>query len=138
MAKKAEKLNVSNIKILLVEDDEFLRNICETKLKKEGFNVSIATSGNEALKKIIEEDPPQLILLDIILPKISGFEILKFIKNDPIKSSILVVVLSNLGQAEEIKKGLDLGAEDYIIKAHFTVGEIVEKVKNVLKEKNII
>lgn len=132
-----ERLSSNGIKILLVEDDEFLRNICKMKLEKEGFNVSVAVTGGEALKKITE-DNPQAVLLDVIIPEIDGFEVLKRVKKDPSKSSIPVIMLTNLGQADEIEKGLNLGAEDYIIKAHFTIGEIIERVKDILKKKNIM
>lgn len=134
--KKARKTEGEKVKILLVEDDDFLRNICQKKLEKEGFNVSIAEDGNEALKKVMENDF-HLILLDIILPGQNGFDVLEKIKSNPSKSSIPVVMLTNLGQRSEIEKGLKLGAEDYIIKAHFTVGEIVAKVKEILERKSI-
>jgi len=124
----------NGIKIILAEDDDFLRDICETKLRKEGFNVSTACNGTEAFAKIKEENP-EIILLDIIMPEMDGFEVLKKIKEIPEKVSIPVIMLTNLGQTSEIEKGLALGAEDYIIKAHFTVGEIIEKVGEILEKK---
>lgn len=124
-------------KILLVEDDEFLRDICKRKLEKEGFTVSLAVDGNEAMKKIMEEKF-ELILLDVILPGIDGFEILKRTKADPNKSSTPIVMLTNLGQTSDVEKGFSLGADDYIVKAHFTVGEIIEKIKEVLERKKLI
>ena len=134
VVKKEE--NKTGVRVLLVEDDDFLRKICRTKLEREGFNVSVAINGKEALKKIIEGDP-QIVLLDIILPIMDGFEVLKRAKEDPSKSSVPIIMLTNLGQESEIEKGFKLGAEDYIIKAHLTVGEIIEKVKEILKKKNI-
>ncbi|MCK5332385.1 response regulator [Candidatus Parcubacteria bacterium] len=122
------------LKVILAEDDDFLRDICETKFKKEGFDVSSACDGVEALAKIKEEDP-EIILLDIIMPKMDGFEVLKKIKEIPEKASIPVIMLTNLGQTSEIEKGFALGAEDYIIKAHFTVGEIIEKVREIVEKK---
>ncbi len=119
-----------------MEDDNFLRKICKTKLKREGFDVSSAVNGKEALEKIMTEDP-QIVLLDIILPTMDGFEVLKRVKENSSKSSIPIIMLTNLGQESEIEKGFELGAEDYIIKAHLTVGEIIEKVKEILKKKNI-
>ncbi|MCK4524956.1 MAG: response regulator [Candidatus Andersenbacteria bacterium] len=128
--------NKTGARVLLVEDDDFLRKICKTKMEREGFNVSVAINGKEALKKIIEGDP-QIVLLDIILPIMDGFEVLKRVKEDSSKSSIPIIMLTNLGQESEIEKGFKLGAEDYIVKAHLTVGEIIEKVKEILKKKNI-
>ena len=121
-------------RIILAEDDDFLREICETKLKKEGFVVSAACDGAEALA-LIEKENPEIILLDVIMPKMDGFEVLKSIKKIPEKASIPVIMLTNLGQTSEIEKGFALGAEDYIIKAHFTVGEIIEKVREILEKK---
>ena len=114
--------------ILIVEDDKFLRELIVRKLTKEGYNVSEAIDGEEGLKKI-KEEKPDLILLDLILPSIDGFEVLAKIKKDEALAKIPVVILSNLGQAEEIEKGFRLGAVDYLVKAHFTPGEIIEKIK---------
>lgn len=126
----------NGVKILLVEDDDFLRGICEHKLKKEGFDVFISADGLDALKQVQEKDF-HLVLLDVILPNMNGFEILENIKKDPAKSSMPVIMLTNMGQESEIKKGFDLGAEDYIIKAHFSVEEIIEKIREIIKNKNI-
>ncbi|MBW6441233.1 response regulator [Patescibacteria group bacterium] len=122
--------------ILLVEDDEFLRDICEIKLKKEGFNVTTSADGLDAFKKI-KDLKPQLVLLDVILPGMDGFDVLKKSKADEETASIPIIMLTNLGQNDEVQKGFDYGAEDYIIKAHFTVGEIVEKVRLIIKRKKI-
>ncbi len=119
------------IKILIVEDDKFLRELLIRKLKGEGFIISIAPDGGKALA-MIKKEQPQLILLDLILPGIDGFEILKQIKNDNQISKIPVIILSNLGQQEEVEKGLKLGAVDYLIKAHFTPDEIISKIKKIL------
>jgi len=119
-------------KILIVEDDKFLRELISMKLQKEGYTIIEAVDGEEGEKKI-KEEKPDLILLDLILPGIDGFEVLSRIKEDPAVSSIPVIILSNLGQKEEIEKGLKLGAIDFLVKAHFTPGEIIEKIKNVLK-----
>lgn len=131
-----EVLKGAGIKVLLVEDDDFLRGICELKLKKEGFDVVTAADGLDALKKI-QEGEYHLVLLDVILPGMDGFDILANVKKDPIKSKIPIIMLTNMGQETEIKKGFDLGADDYIIKAHFTVGEIIEKIKGLIDKKNI-
>lgn len=121
-------------KILVVEDDKFLRELLVRKLKTEGFEISVAVNGEEGIKKI-QEQLPQLVLLDLVLPGIDGFEILKQIKSDPKTNKIAVIILSNLGQQEEVERGVRLGADDYLIKAHFTPDEIVKKSKRML-EKN--
>lgn len=118
--------------ILIVEDDKFLRELISQKLIKEGYNIEGAVDGEEGLKKA-KELKPSMILLDLILPGIDGFEVLSKIKEDPEIKQIPVIILSNLGQREDVEKGLKLGAADYLIKAHFTPGEIIEKMKNILK-----
>jgi len=118
--------------ILVIEDDKFLRELISRKLTGEGFDVLEAVDGEEGIKKI-KEGKPDLVLLDLILPSIDGFEVLTRVRDDPEVSSIPVIILSNLGQREEVEKGLKLGAIDYLIKAHFTPGEIIEKIKNALK-----
>ena len=120
-------------KILVIEDDKFLRELIVQKLLKEGYEVAEAVEGEGGIKKVTEENP-DIILLDIILPGMDGFEVLKKIKEDKKVQHIPVIILSNLGQQDDIDKGIKLGAKDYLIKAEFTPGEIVEKVKNVLEQ----
>ncbi|OGY47415.1 MAG: hypothetical protein A3J65_00080 [Candidatus Buchananbacteria bacterium RIFCSPHIGHO2_02_FULL_45_11b] len=117
--------------ILLVEDDEFLAELYATKLKLEGYEISLAGDGEKGLK-MIKEKKPDLILLDIILPRKDGFEILKAMKADKELKNIPVILLTNLSQKDEVKKGLDLGANDYLIKAHFMPSEVVKKIKQYL------
>ena len=119
-------------KILIVEDDKFLRELIVRKLSNEGYDVVEAVDGQQGVLKI-KETKPDLVLLDLILPGIDGFEVLAQKKEDPFAASIPVIVLSNLGQKEDVDKGLSLGATDYLIKAHFTPGEIIEKVRNIIK-----
>ena len=119
-------------KVLIIEDDRFLRELISRKLSDDGFEIVEAVDGEEGIKKI-KEEKPDLILLDLILPSIDGFEVLSRIKKDESVKSIPVIILSNLGQKEEVEKGLKLGAVDYLIKAHFTPGEIISKIKNNLK-----
>jgi len=119
-------------KILIIEDDKFLRGLIAQKLKAEGYEVTEAAEGREGLEKV-KKEKPNLILLDLVLPGIDGFEVLKKIKEDPSTSFLPVIILSNLGQKESVEKGLKMGAVDYLIKAHFTPTEIIEKVKNNLK-----
>ncbi len=118
-------------KILIVEDDKFLRDLLERKLKKEEFTIETAIDGEEAIDKI-NSWLPDLILLDLIIPKIDGFEVLRQSKSKPATKDIPVVILSNLGQQGEIEKGLNLGAVDYLVKAHLTPDEIVVKIKKIL------
>lgn len=133
----AQNPDISNTKegdtVLIVEDDEFLRQLVAQKLTQEGFNVIAAIDATEAFKSIHEKQP-QIILLDLILPGMDGYEILDQLKKDSFTKGIPVIVLSNLGQREDIDKALKAGANDYLIKANFTPGEIVEKVRNVLKK----
>ncbi len=119
------------IPVLIVEDDKFLRELLVRKVESAGFTTSIAVDGKEALKKI-KEELPRLVLLDLVLPGIDGFEVLRQVKADPQTSKISVIILSNLGQREDVERGLKLGADDYLIKAHFTPDEIIQKVQKLL------
>ena len=118
--------------ILIIEDDKFLKELIVRKLTEEGFGVSEAVDGEEGIKKI-KEEKPDLVLLDLILPGIDGFEVLSQMRKESALSSIPVIILSNLGQKEDVEKGLKMGAVDYLIKAHFTPGEIIDKIKAALK-----
>jgi len=132
----ASLINFNNIgmpKILIVEDDPFLSEMYSTKLVQEKFDVDFAVDGKEAVKKA-RETKPDLILLDIVLPKMDGFEVLQEIKKDPELRNIQIIALTNLGQKEEVEKGLKLGADDYIVKAHFTPTEVINKIKQVIKK----
>ncbi|MFA6306640.1 MAG: response regulator [Patescibacteria group bacterium] len=128
--KEKEEDTSDGVKVLLVEDDSFLRDICYKKLKKEGFNVAVAANGEDAVKKV-GEFMPAVVLLDIILPAMDGFEVLKEIRShsNKVVKNVPVIMLTNLGQEEDNKKALDLGANDYLVKAHFTTEEIVGKIK---------
>ena len=118
--------------MLIIEDDKFLRELISQKLGKEGYEIVEAVDGEEGIKSV-EKEEPDLILLDLILPGIDGFEVLARLKGSS-GSSAPVVILSNLGAKDDIDRGLKMGAEDYLIKAHFTPTEIINKVKNILKE----
>ncbi|PIS17542.1 MAG: response regulator [Candidatus Nealsonbacteria bacterium CG09_land_8_20_14_0_10_42_14] len=119
--------------ILLVEDDPFLIDIYTTKLKETGFSVEVVDDGDEVLPKL-KESLPDLLLLDIVLPHVDGWEILKKIKEDNDLAKIKIIVLSNLGQKDEVEKGMKLGATKYLIKAHYTPSEIVAEIKKLLSE----
>lgn len=120
------------MKILLVEDDPFLLDMYSTKFKDVGFDVDIAQDGEMGISKT-KELMPDLVLLDIVLPKKDGFEVLKTLKSDSQTAKIPVVMLTNLGLESDVKRGLELGAQSYIIKAHFTPTEVVAKIKEILK-----
>lgn len=119
-------------KILLIEDDTFITDIYITKLKESGFEVILASDGEEALTKA-RENNPDLVLLDIVLPQLTGFEILKEMREFEHLNSVPIIILSNLGQKKEIEKGFKLGATKYLIKAHFTPSEVIEEIKDILK-----
>lgn len=119
------------IKIMVVEDDSFLSGMYKTKLEMEDFEVMLAGDGEKALV-LLKKYQPDLILLDIILPKLSGFEVLKNIKKLKKTSLIPVIVLTNLSQREDVHKALSLGADDYLIKAHYMPSEVVDKIKSYL------
>jgi len=121
-------------KIVIIEDDKFLRELISKKLSDAGYEVLEAIDGEEGIKRV-KESKPDLVLLDLILPGIDGFEVLSQIKQDPLFSDLPVIILSNLGQKEDVEKGLKLGAVDFLVKAHFTPGEIIEKIKKILQEE---
>jgi DNA-binding response OmpR family regulator len=117
--------------VLIVDDDAFLAGIYATKLDLEGFEVVSARDGEEGYKAAVKEKP-DLILMDVLMPKLDGFEALKRLKADAETKAIPVIMLTNLGQKEDIEKGIQEGAVDYLIKAHFVPAEAVEKIKKVL------
>ena len=120
-------------KILIIEDDTFIMDMYRTKFEMAGYKILMAEDGNKGIK-MIKENKPDLVILDVIMPQIDGFEVLKTIKMDSNLKDIPVILLTNLGQKENIEDGLKLGADDYVIKAHFTPEEVVGKVEKVLKE----
>jgi DNA-binding response OmpR family regulator len=119
--------------ILIIEDDAFLRDLINKKLSSAEFTTTEAIDGETGIKKA-KEEKPDLILLDLLLPGPDGFEVLSKLKTDSSTSSIPVIILSNLGQKEEVEKGMELGAIDYLIKAQFTPEEIVIKVREAFEK----
>jgi len=117
--------------IVLVEDDPFLAEIYVLRLEREGFKVIHARSGEEGLKNVLETKP-SLVLLDLVLPKMDGFSVLKELKANAVTRTIPVVILTNLGEESDVAKGKKLGAADYFIKAHLTPSEVAQKVKQLL------
>ena len=118
-------------KIVLVEDDSLMSSILAAHLIKEGFNIISVTEGAQAFERI-QAEQPSIVLLDIVLPGIGGFDILAKLKQDESTKSIPVLILSNLGSKEEIERGIDLGAEDYLVKANSMVEEITGKIQKIL------
>ena len=114
-------------KILLVEDDPLLIDIYTTKLQQSGFEVQTVEEGEKAVTAI-QQERPDIVLLDIVLPHVDGWEILQQVQASEELKRIPIVILSNLGQKEEIEKGLRLGAVRYLIKAHYTPSQVVEEV----------
>lgn len=114
--------------VLVLEDDSFYANIYKTKLKKENIDAEVAFNGDEALK-IIAKRKPALILSDLIMPGMDGFETLKQLKSDPATKDIKVIVLSNLSQEEDMRRAKELGAAEYLVKANVSIQDIVEKIK---------
>jgi CheY-like chemotaxis protein len=120
-----------SVKILLVEDDSFLASVYATKFELEGFTVFHASDGEMGVT-MAEKNDPDIVLLDILMPKMDGFETLRRLKMDPKLVHIPVVMLTNLGQKEDVERCLKDGAVDYLIKAHFVPGEAVKKVRKIL------
>lgn len=115
-------------KILFIEDEPSLQQTMGEILRQEEFNMIAALDGEEGLKKV-KEERPDLILLDLILPKLDGFEVLKQIKANPETAKIPVIVLTNLEGATEIDKALELGATTYLVKANYEIDEVIDKIK---------
>jgi len=120
-----------NAKLLLVEDDIPLRDMYQARLVMDGYEVILASNGEEALARAVE-DKPDLILLDIMMPKISGFDVLEILKSTPETKKIPVIVLTALIQEEDIKRAISGGAADYIIKSQSTPAEVIEKIEKTL------
>ena len=119
-------------KILVVEDDQFLASLLKNRLQKEGFDVLLAKDGEEALN-ILESTQPELVLLDIILPKKSGFEVMEEVRENPKLEKLAVVIISNLGQPEDMVRGQQLGAIEYFIKAKTPIDELIKKIKEIVQ-----
>jgi len=119
-------------KVLIVEDEEMLVNMYISKFEKEGFEPIKALNGREGLE-LAKKENPAIVLLDIIMPEMDGFMVLKELKVDPKTKNIPVIMLTNLGQDEDIQKGNKLGAKDYLVKANLTPAQVVDKVKEILK-----
>lgn len=120
-----------NKPILIIEDDDFLRSLTVTKLEKEGFVVDVALDGLQGLAKI-KEVQPALILLDLMLPHLDGFGVLQQLQDDGALGQHKVIIFSNLGSEEDIRRARAFAIEDYLVKSSFTLDELVEKIKEAL------
>lgn len=120
--------------ILLVEDDVFVSDIYQTKISSEGYEVVLAENGLEAIKKL-EKFIPNLILLDIVMPYMDGMETLRKIKSEEKWKKIPIILLTNLSDKEKIEEAMGVGADDFLIKSHFTPSEVISKVKMLLNKQ---
>jgi len=118
-------------KVLLIEDDPFLSSLLKNRLTREGLIVLHAKDGEEGIQ-MLKNDGVQLVLLDLILPKRSGFEVLEAIRQDPQMQNAPVIIVSNLGQPEDVQKGQELGAVEYFIKAKTSIEDLVSNITSFL------
>jgi CheY-like chemotaxis protein len=126
---------VSQKTILIAEDDDFLAKAYQIKLTNLGYKVVIVSNGEEVLSYLKENPPPNLIILDLIMPQKDGFETLADLKKEERFKKIPVVIVSNLSQEEDIKKAKDLGALDFLVKSSLSLSEIAQKIEGFLKKK---
>ena len=119
-------------KILIVDDDPFILDMYVIKFKEQGFQVETATDGKMALEKI-SAVKPDILLLDVVMPVMDGFDVIKKIKENKSPRMYKILFLTNFGQKEDVERGIELGADGYIIKAHFTPSEVAVKVKELLE-----
>ena len=115
-------------KILLVEDDTALASVYRSRLELEGFDVCEANNGEDALSLAVSEHP-DLILLDVMMPKISGFDVLDILRNTPETTNIRVIMLTALSQPKDKERAEQLGVDDYLVKSQVVVGDVVERVR---------
>lgn len=119
--------------VMVVEDESFLSKVLAERLEDEGFGrIDLAGNGEEALQKM-RENPPHIVLLDMILPKKNGFEVLQEMKQDQTLQHIPVLVLSNLGQDQDIEQAKALGATDYLVKSNFSLQKVMNKIYSILE-----
>ncbi|NIP33050.1 response regulator [Candidatus Saccharibacteria bacterium] len=126
MADKKQK------EILVIEDDQFLVKIYQSKFKKEGFAVRVAFDGEEGLKEI-KKKLPNIIILELILPNLDGFSFLEKIKKEPKTAGVPVIILTDLGQKDDIERGMELGAVEYFVKADTPLSKIINTIKKHIK-----
>ena len=120
-------------KILVVEDDSSLNGIYEKRLKTAGYDVKVSPDGESALKDV-KDFKPDAIILDLLIPKVDGFTVLANLKKDSSTRGIPVIIASNLGQSEDVNRGMKMGAADFLIKSNVSLAELIDKVKSVIKK----
>ena len=120
--------------VLIVEDDVFLQKLLVDKFKKEGYEVEGAEDGEHALQALAK-NIPMIVLLDLLMPGMDGFQVLEHIRKEERTKTLPVIVLSNLGEQEHINRAKALGADDYLIKAHLFLDEIVQRVEEIIKKR---
>ncbi len=121
------------IRVLMVEDDKFLRDLAAQKMRKENLDVTTAMDGEQGIA-LAEKTLPNIILLDILLPGIDGYEVLRRIRLNPALNSTYVAMLSNFGQREDVERALKGGADHFLVKANYTLDEVVQEVKRIITE----
>src|SRR3990167_2985905 len=122
---------IATKKVLVVDDEESIREIYRRELQTRGYQVSSASDGEEGLLKA-GEDAPDIVLLDIMLPKMSGIDVLKALKENQLTKNIPVLLLTNLGEETIIKEGFELGADGYLLKVSYTPAQVVDEVSKFL------
>ncbi len=118
-------------KILIVEDDTFLQGLAATKLTKEGYSVAVASNTPDA-EKYVTTETPDFVLLDLVLPGTSGFDVLKNFRANPKLATTPIIIFSNLAEDKDITQAKELGATDFMIKSNFTLDELAEKIKSLI------
>ena len=126
----------SNHNILIIDDDSFLLDMYALKFSQKNFRVTTASGTLIALEKLRAGLSPEIIVVDLVMPAMDGFEFLEVVRTEGLAEGALVIILSNLGQQEDIDRGLKLGASGYIIKASATPSEVVEKVEETIEKKS--
>lgn len=120
-----------NKKVLIIEDDPYIADMYAAKFKMEKYEIKLAKNGVKAFNEL-QKEKPDIILLDLLMPKMDGYEFLEQFKKKKEFKNIKVIILTNLGQKREIERGLKLGADDYVVKAYFTPEEVVKKIESLL------
>lgn len=131
MTEISEATKQTGKKIMLVEDDPFISDIYHIKLSEAGYDVSIASNGLEAMKKLEEGEIPDLMLLDIVMPYMDGRDVLKTMRESAAWKDVPVILLTNISEKQQVEEAFKYGAKDYLIKSHFTPSEVIEKVQEV-------
>ena len=125
-------MNTQNKTILIVEDDDNLANVYGTRLQAEGFNTKRVANGEDALAVALQVKP-NLILLDVMMPKVSGFDVLDILRNTPETANVKIVMLTALSQESDRERAKSLGVDDYLVKSQVVIADVVDRIKDHLK-----